>query len=270
MAAASNDIVDARAQHSKWLLLTQAGLGDAAGRAFGREQGRDLRRAIARLLNAPTPAKINGKVGPPCRNGVLVNHNSGAQGFWRPASGSKPAKGSPVTVYVTGVDWEDVTFPRLKLSDTPTPGAPTGLQVGKVIAIPTPTRVSVSLPGGLTKKLDGSSPGSLLPGMEVLVHAETVQGQHAWRLVGALDARPSSPGWTDPTRPLVVRAVSTASTTGARVRAKILTTGQEVTLQPPTEDRVQTGDEYAAVPIAHTAVGNDTHVTAIAVSSGLR
>ncbi len=30
--AASNDIVDARAQHSKWLLLTQAGLADAGGR----------------------------------------------------------------------------------------------------------------------------------------------------------------------------------------------------------------------------------------------
>jgi hypothetical protein len=266
--AASNDIVDARSQHSKWLLLTQAGLADAAGRAFGRDQGRELRRTIAKMLNAQAPVQITAKVGPPCRDGALVNHNSGARGFWRVAN--RPSYGTPVKLFVTGVDWEDVDFPRL-LVDTTTPASPLqGLQVGTVKAIPTPTRVSVNLPGGILKKLDGSSPGSLLPGMSVLVHEALVQGQKAWRLVGALDARPASPGWQDPTRPLVVRAVSTSLTAGARVRAKILTTGQEITLQPPTEDRVQTGDEYAAVPIAHTSAGNDTHVTAIAVSSRLR
>lgn len=266
--AASNDIVDARSQHSKWLLLTQAGLGDAAGRAFGRDQGRELRRTMAKLLIAPAPVEISAKVGPPCRDGVLVNHNSGARGFWK--ASSRPSYGTAIKLFVTGVDWEDVDFPRL-LVDTKAPaGALQGLQVGTVKAIPTPTRVSVSLPGGMLKKLDGGSPGSLLPGMSVLVHEVVIQGQKAWRLVGALDARPASPGWSDPTRPLVVRAVSTSTTAGARVRAKILTTGQEVTLQPPTEDRVQTGDEYAAVPIAHTPVGDDTHVTAIAVSSRLR
>jgi hypothetical protein len=268
--AASNDIVDARAQYSKWLLLTQAGLGDAAGRAFGRDQGRELRRSIARLLQATPPAKIKGKVASPCRDGVLVNHNSGAKGFWRPPAGKRVSTGTPVELYVAGVDWEDVAFPRMKLSEVAPTAPPMGLQVGKVTAIPTPTRVSVTLPGGVSKKLDGSSPGSLLPDMAVLVHAESVQGQQAWRLVGALDARPISPGWSDPTRPLVVRAVSTASTPGARVRAKILTTGQEVTLQPPSEDCVQTGYEYAAVPIAHTEVRDVVHVTAIAVSSRLR
>lgn len=268
--AASNDIVDARSQHSRWLLLTQAGLADAAGRAHGREQGRELRRAIARLLTGTQPVRINGKVGPPCRDGVLVNHNSGAKGFWRPPPGPKPKQGEQVQLYVAGVDWEDVAFPRLRLDTQPHPNGPSGLQVGKVLAVPTPTRVSIALPGGLTKNLDGSSPGALLPGMAVLVHSEVTHGQQAWRFVGALDSRPQTPGWPDPTRPNVVRAVSTAGTSGARVRAKILMTGQEVTLQPPSEDCVQTGHEYAAVPTAHTPVGTETHVTAIAVSSRLR
>ena len=269
--AASNDIVDARAQHSKWLLLTQAGLADAAGRAYGREQGRDLRRAVARLLTAPPPVVVKVKVGNKCRDGVLVTHNSGARGFWRPPAGARPSHGDSLALHVAGVDWEDGAFPRLRLEDQPSYASAVGLQSGRVQAVPTPTRVTVRLPGGLTKKLDGASPGALLPGMEVLVHDETTAGgQHAWRLVGALDARPATPGWPDPTRPVVVRAVSTASTAGAQVRAKILTSGQEVTLQPPTEERAQAGHEYAAVPIAHTTVGSDVHVTAIAVSSRLR
>lgn len=267
--AASNDIVDARSAHSKWLLLTQASLGEAAGRCFGRDQGRELRRSMARMVTATSPVKITTSVGAPCRDGLLVSHNSGAQGFWKPV-GARPAFNAKVELHVVGLDWEDVAFPRLLLGDAPVAVPLPGVTTGTVERIPTPTRVTVSLPRGLTKTLEGASPGSLLPGMQVVVQEVVAHGQRGWRLVGALDPTPVSPGWPDPTGPVVVRVISTGGTPGARVRAKILDSGQEVTLQPPTEDRAQSGHEYAAVPIAHTMAGQAVHVTAIAVSSRLR
>jgi hypothetical protein len=269
--AASNDIVDTRAQYSRWILLTEASLILAAGRPFGRDQGSGLRRRVSQLLTVTEFRPLQFKAGQRSKSGVLLQHNSGARAIWlRPEASYQHHKGARHDLYIHGVDWSEGPFPRLVVDKVRPAERCAGLQEGVVLSSPTPTRVSVQLPGGVTKNLSGAAPGSLLPGMTVLVHVEGSGRQQAWRLVGPLEARPQTPGWSDPTLPLVVRAISAASTAGARVRAKILTTGQEVTLQPPSEDRVQTGHEYAAVPSAQVVAGDALHVTAVAVSSRLR
>lgn len=269
--AASNDIVDTRAQHSRWILLTEAALTLAAGRPYGRDLGSDLRRRMSQLLTADSFHALRFKAGQHVKGAVLLQHNSGARVIWpRPPASYRHHKGATHHLYVHGLDWAEAPFPRLVVDASPPNGRCAGLQEGVVAQVPTPTRVTVQLPGGVTKNLSGATPGNLLVGMAVLVHVEGAGRQRAWRLVGPLDVRPPTPGWSDPTLPLVVRAISAASTPGARVRAKILQTGQEVTLQPPSEDRVQTGHEYAAVPVAHAVAGDGLHVTAVAVSSRLR
>lgn len=269
--AASNDIVDTRAQYSRWLLLTEASLTLAAGRPFGRDQGSGLRRRVSQLLTVSEFRPLQFKAGQRSKGAVLLQHNSGARAVWhQPGGAYQHRKGAPHDLYVHGIDWSEGPFPRLVVDKTRPSGRCPGLLEGVVLHSPTPTRVTVQLPGGVTKNLSGAAPGSLLPGMAVLVHVEGSGRQQAWRLVGPLEARPQTPGWADPTRPLVVRAISAASTAGARVRAKILTTGQEITLQPPSEDRVQTGHEYAAVPVAQVVAGDSLHVTAVAVTSRLR
>ncbi len=269
--AASNDIVDTRAQHSRWILLTETALTLAAGRPYGRDLGSGLRRRMSQLLTADEYRSLRFKAGQRVKGAVLLQHNSGARAIWHePPASYRHSKGALHDLYVHGLDWAEGPFPRPVVDASPPAGRCAGLQEGVIAQSPTPTRVTVQLPGGVTKNLSGATPGTLLVGMTVLVHVEGAGRQQAWRLVGPLDARPPTPGWPDPTLPLVVRAISAASTPGARVRAKILQTGQEITLQPPSEDRVQTGHEYAAVPVAHSVVGDGLHVTAVAVSSRLR
>lgn len=269
--AASNDIVDTRAQHSRWVLLTEAALEAAAGRPYGRDLGSDLRRRMARLLTASEFRPLKFSARKQVAGTVHLQHNSGARAIWlTPPVGHQHRKDASHHLYVHGLDWSDGPFPRFVVASDAPASECEGLQKGVVLHIPTPTRVTVRLPDGLTKNLSGAAPGSLLVGMTVLVQVEGTGRQRAWRLVGSLEPRPTSPGWFDPTKPLVVRAISTGGTAGARVRAKILQTGQEITLQPPSEDRVQTGQEYAAVPVAHSAAGDALHVVAIAVSSLLR
>lgn len=269
--AASNDIVDTRAEYSRWILLTEAALTLAAGRPFGRDRGSGLRRRMSQLVTADQFSPLRFSARQHVKGAVLLQHNSGARAIWhQPPAGYKHCQDESHDLYVHGLDWAEAPFPRLLVDATPPSERCAGLEKGVVMHSPTPTRVTVQLPGGVTRNLSGAAPGSLLVGMTVLVHAEGTGRQQAWRLVGPMDARQSTPGWSDPTLPLVVRAISAASTPGARVRAKILQTGQEVTLQPPSEDRVQTGHEYAAVPVAHAVAGDELHVTAVAVSSRLR
>lgn len=271
--AASNDVVDTRAQYSRWILLTEAALEVAAGRPFGSKVGCELRRTMAGILNAPTQRPLRLKTGGLAgAAAVHLQHSSGAKALWaKPPAGLNHSRGTIRSLHIQGIDWDDGPFPRFKVSDSAAAIPCPGLQVGTVLDCPSPTRATVQLPGGISKRLSDVTPGSLIAGMQVLVQVTTVKsGQSAWRLVGALTKAPPVPGWADPTTPLVVRATSAGGSAGARVRAKILQTGQEVTLQPPSEDRVQTGHEYAAVPVGLVSTASGVHVTAIAVSSRLR
>jgi hypothetical protein len=269
--AAANDRVHTRHVHSKWLLLTEAALADAAGRVPGRSQGTGVRGAIANLLTVPEPRPLRFEAATHvAQQGiVLLNHNSGARAVWRDLPrGFRFSRNARHELYVVGVDWADAPFPRLVVSESMDGALRGSLIRGRVAGWKGPNRVQVHLAGGLTQTLDAASPGTLLPGMTVLVHHDTSE-QEAFRLVGPLDLRAESPEWPNPTRPQIVRAVSTAATAGARVRAR-LPTGVEVTLQPPAEERAQAGAEYAAVPIEHVVTPSGVHVITVAVSSRLR
>lgn len=270
--ATSNDRVDTRATYSRWLLVPEGSMAKSCGRVFGRFQGSELRRYIARLLTQTSAPTVNFKAGgvDPKTRQVFLQHNSGATAVWHhPPVAYQHHRGSVETLTVHGCDFEHGPFPRLVLGDkAPASWPPPGLIKGEVLAWKTPTRASVRM-GAVTKTLE-MPPGTVLPGMLVLAHHASAGAQEAWRFVGPLDTRAASPGWTDPTCPVVVRVISTAGTAGARVRAKILATGQEITLQPPSEDRAQAGMEYAAVPVEHMDAGGETHVLAMAVSSQLR
>jgi hypothetical protein len=268
--AASNGRVNERANHSRWLLLPESSLLLAGGRPRGRYQGSELRRQIARLVTAEQSPRLRFKAFAKAADGsVLLQHNTGARAVWTSAPAHVSA-GQAYELYITDLQFREGPFPWLVV-DHASPQWPCPAVVeGTVTAWRTPTRLAVDLAGGVSKTLDAPA-GTVLPGHRVLVHAERRGSQEAWGYVGPLDNHPGSPGWSNgPASPVIVRAVSSAGSAGALVRARILATGQEVTLQPPGEDKVATGWEYAALPAAHTATPDGTHVSAVAISSRLR
>jgi hypothetical protein len=269
--AAANDRVHTRHQYCKWLLLTEAVLGDAAGRVPGRSQGTGVRGAMSNLLTVPErrPLQFEAVTHIGSTGTVLLSHNTGARAVWQMLPpGFKFQKGSKHQLFVVGVNWTEATFPRLLVSHDELAIPSGSLLRGRVATWKGPNRVQVHLDGGITQTLDAASPGTLLPGMRVLVHHDKA-AQEAYRLVGPLDLRPDTPEWPSPSRPQIVRVVSTAATAGARVRAR-LASGTEVTLQPPAEERAQAGAEYAAIPIEHVETPGGIHVITAAVSSRLR
>jgi hypothetical protein len=270
---AANSTVDTR-QHEDWLLIPEGSMAKAVGRVPGREKGSRLRREIASAMSAAQPRVMNFRAGGynPKSTEVYLQHNSGATAVWRQApAGYQHKKNASMSLEVTNLDFARSPFPTYDLRTPGTSGVwpCPDIVVGYVQAWRSPTRVVVQLSGGITKTLD-ASPGYLLPGMEVVVHRSGAGAQEAWRLVGSPENRPSSPGWSDPTCPVVVRVITSASSPGARVRAKILAAGVDITLQPPADIRAQAGMEFAAVPVNHAVASSDVHVTAIAVSSQLR
>jgi hypothetical protein len=270
---AANSTVDTR-NHEGWLLLPEGSMAKAVGQLPGRLRGSMLRRDMAIAMTAPQARVMNFHAGGFNRNSreLFVQHNSGARGVWRGVPSSPhPSRRDTVRLRLAGLHYPDCQFPAYLLEPPTGPSAWPCAEIvsGTVAKWRTPTRVTVKLDGGITKSLD-AAPGHLLPGMPVVVHRSMNGTQEAWRLVGSPDTRPVTPGWNDPTCPVVVRVISSASSAGARVRAKILSEGIEVTLQPPSNTRAETGMEFAAVPIDHTATPVGVHVTAIAVSSQLR
>lgn len=268
---AANHTVDTRG-HENWLLLSEGAMAKAVGQIPGRLKGSHLRREIATAVTAAQARVMAFRAGghDPKTRTLYLTHNSGARAVIRIASGPMTPKGSRIQLALNGLEFADCAFPMYELAAPGTETWPSAAVLsGQVDAWRAPTRVSVSLPGGITKSLD-AAPGYLLPGMTIAVHRSLVAQQEAWKLVGSTDVRPPTPGWVDPTCPVVVRVISSASSPGARVRAKLLSVGQEITLQPPPEVRAQTGMEFAAVPIDHTVVPGGVHVLAIAVSSQLR
>ena len=165
------------------------------------------------------------------------------------------------------LDENDREFPIYSVSPAPA-AQPGAFQRATLKAWRTPTRVEVQLADGSLRVL-GASIGFGLPGMSLLVQEYTSGSQRGWRLVGALEARPPTPGWTNPTLPELARATSSASSPGARVRATLIRTQQEITLQPPGGETPKAGDTYAVSPIAHTQTATGVHVHAVAISSCL-
>ena len=270
--AASNERVDTRAQHSGWLLLPEESLELVAGNLMGNKKGTALRRSLVRLLTAESSPEITVKVGyvHGSKGLVFARHNSGATAILD-AGGRNDGlgKGDRVVVRVASCHLEPGPFPGLVVRrEEPEVWPETNLQKGLVVEHRTATRVSVRLPDGSTRALDVPA-GTLLPGMTVLVHVSTVDGQLAFRYVGPCDVRPVSPGWSSSGRPLLVRVTSSASSAGARVRAVVPATGQTLTLQPPATDCARAGQIYAAVPAGHVDASGDVHVVAMAVSSRL-
>lgn len=270
--AASNERVDTRAQHSGWLLLPEESLELAAGRLMGNKKGTALRRSVVGLLTAGSSPEITVKVGytNPSSGLIFARHNSGASAILSSSGpADRPGKGDKIVVRVASCHLDPGPFPGLVVRrEQPDAWPERNLHKGLVLEHRTATRVSVQLPDGSTRTLDVPA-GTLLPGMTVLVHISTLDGQMAYRYVGPCESRPQTPGWASPGRPLRVRVTSSASSAGARVRAVIPSTGQTLTLQPPATDCARAGQVYAAVPAAHVDASGGVHVVAMAVSSRL-
>lgn len=270
--ACSNDTVDTRAKFSGWCILPESSLEKAVGRPWGRESGSSLRRFIANTLQRPNVVSLRFKVSNYNSNTAEVRlmHNSGAKAVWRNAPTGAYQRGDPHTLYVTGCEFENCAFPILTVDSVAPPAWPLAdCRVGEVIDWRTAGRVTIRFAGGVNKALEAPS-GTLLPGMKVLALRRSTGQQDAWRYVGPIEQRASSPGWSNPPEPVVVRVTSTGGSAGALVRAVILASGQVVTLQPPAEVRAQVGMEFAAIPASHTEMsGGLPHVRTVSISSNI-
>lgn len=269
--AASHATLDSRPD-SPWLLLPEGSWKEIAGGQLpGRYVGSELRRQMAKACISGQPLMMTFKVRRHWKSNVLLDHNSGACAMWRCTPdcphGHRP--GDRHALYVVGLelDENDREFPIYSVSPAPA-AQPGAFQRATLKAWRTPTRVEVQLADGSLRVL-GASIGFGLPGMSLLVQEYTSGSQRGWRLVGALEARPPTPGWTNPTLPELARATSSASSPGARVRATLIRTQQEITLQPPGGETPKAGDTYAVSPIAHTQTATGVHVHAVAISSCL-
>jgi hypothetical protein len=264
--AASHATVDTRPD-AGWLLLPEAVLRTACGRPRGRYAGHELRRQIATWCASTSPIQISFRVQAwdRSRDRAFLEHNSGARGIW---ASPPPSAANPLSVTGLSLDDQGRDFPTLTVGPVPAPTPLGGFVDGEVLRWRTPTRVEVSI-GGRARTLSGPI-GSLLPGGRVLVQEYRDRGQPAWRLVGALAARGLSDGWPDPTLPRLARVIQAATSPGARVRAVLLGSAQEVSLQPPRADVPRVGDEYAVVPIGAAPAASGSRTATIAVSSRLR
>ncbi|RZS91153.1 hypothetical protein EV189_0387 [Motilibacter rhizosphaerae] len=266
--AAANETVDTRSEHSRWLLLPEGALSLGFGRLLGRDQGSALRRVIARLLLAEQQVTMTFKVtGADLAAGrVYLQHNSGARAVWSTAKIRR--KGDKFDLHVTGVDFDEGPFPRLTVSDAEPAAWPlVGVHEAEVVRWQSPTRALVRVVADGGRHTVEAPCGSLLPGGRVVVHHARQGDQDAWRLVGAVAARTETPGWADATCPEIVRAITTAPSVGALVRAML--GSEQITLRPPRDHRAVAGELFAATPIGHTEVPSGVHVTAVAVSSPL-
>lgn len=271
--AAAQATVDTR-DDASWMLLGEGTLRTACARPSGRLIGQELRQELTKWLTATHPHQMNFKVRAweSRSNSLRLVHNSGAIGIWHdPPRAATRTVGAVHRLHVAGVEpcQSERDFPLVTLTDASPTWPPAGLVTATVEEWRSPTRVSVKLASGSTRGMT-ATPGTLLPGDPVLVHEDRIGKQVAWRLIGRVTSETPSPGWADSTVPELVRVTQSATSSGARVRAEMVSSGVAVTVQPPGAESPKIGDLYAVVPIRHIPIRDGgIHVMTIAVSSKL-
>jgi hypothetical protein len=168
--------------------------------------------------------------------GVITKEGLGA---WRP--------GRDYPLVAVNADFGDRSplFPRAELV-CEAGAVPSGdLHRAAVTRWAGATRVVVVLAGGRQESVD-VSPGTLMPGDEVLVRHWNANGAQVTRLVGRLQAVPRPASWSDQSRARVVRVVGVTRHGDAVVLAA---DGERCILKAPRGSSPAPGQRYAAVCI---------------------
>ena len=269
--AASNATIDTRPDND-WLLLSESPLSSIFGNIPGRYKGARLRNFLAQQIASGNNLEMTFEVVGKNADCVFLKHNSGIQAHWNSPPRGKYNRGDKCELSVTGVlsETRGSDFPKLLVGPKGSRLSPSMATCeAEVLNWRSPGRLEVELASG-EKKVINAPLGCALPGMHVLLIAEPNVTPQTYRLIGATTPQPSVPGWPDLRHPVLVRVLGRASRPGELVRAVIIDSGVDVTLQPPGADVAQTGDTYAALPAKLTPVqASGVHISTIAVSSKL-
>ena len=255
--AMANETVHTRP--GSWGVLGDACFIRMCGRAAGSEQGHAKRRALIAHLQSPAVARsyevryLDSKAG-----AYVLRHRTGVEGLLpQPVATAPLARGDRAQLHAVGVDFgpDRRDFPRLKLAFSPVPQVTSSVQSARVISWKSATRVHVQ--GNREWTLE-ASPGTLLPGMQVLV--DVSPGSRPV-LIGAIDPLQRMSGWRDSTDPELVVVEQPAPGPGALVR--VTNEHGRFVLLPGSSDAPRVGERYAVVPIQCDGDGNVTHVAAV-------
>lgn len=241
--AAAYDTVHQREQQRDWILLNEAALKSLVSPP-GRLVGSELRSKLATIATSdedPVPLRWTVHSPAPTSGGYRMRGNLGAAGLWVP--GRRVNHKDKVDLYAVGLtinSEEGGRFPHVVLSETPPASTPMPDTARAEVAYwQSPTSVKVSIGGQLASVR--ATPGTLLPGQEVVVLRRTSSPGSATYLVGALSDAPSVPGWTVPEPVTFATVTADPVSSGSWIPAELDVTGDKVMIHAKHLDHTAQG-----------------------------